>query len=264
MASILSLAVSGCNTPPSREKGESAVTEAKLMELGQKAESRGDTDTAIAFYRQANTGFPNAIGPVQALAEAYSRIGAHRNAALSFARLSELSSPENMAPTRVFEGRSWLKARNPAKAALAFETALHHDVTNTDAMIGLGVSQDIMGRNGQAKENYLRALELLPDNRSARNNLALSHMISGQPETAVTLLEKLMEDYPDQANYRHNLSMALVLAGQPGEARTVLERNIQGERLENDLAAFGKLRDMSAQERAQFIFNSQLLGSMKP
>ena len=256
----LAMSVSACNTVKPKEIDKTEISEVKLMELGQKAESRGDTDAAIAFYRQANVGFPNAIEPVRALAQTYYRIGAYRNAALSYARLGELASPEKMAAARLQEGRSWLKARNPGKAALAFETALTHDVTMYEAMSGLGVAQDLMGRGDDARKNYLRALEQSPENRQARNNLALSHLFSDQLDQALPLLRQLVEDHPNQENYRLNLAMALYLSGDQDGSRRELGHVAQGELLENNIAAFAKLPEMTAKQRAQFIFNSQLLG----
>ncbi|RED50857.1 tetratricopeptide repeat protein [Aestuariispira insulae] len=260
-ALCLTLVLVACNTAPEREIESDAVSETKLMELAQKAESRNDIDAAIAFYRQANLGFPNAIGPVEALSRNYSLTGAHRNAAISYRRLAELVSPDRVSQTRIQEGRAWLKARNPTNAALAFQAAIDSDINAVPAMLGLGVAQELTGNNDRARISYQRALKIEPDNPATQNNLALSYIIGGQANEAVTRLEKLVETHPDKASYRQNLGMALIMDGKEARARTELSQISQGELLENNLVAFKRLPEMSPAQRAQFIFNSQLLGS---
>lgn len=262
-ASTLLLTVAACQmTPPNPKGGENPIlSQSKLMDLGQNAEARGESNAALAFYQQANLGFPSDPAPLLGLARLYGKLGSHQESSAAYSKLAELSKGQDRINYHVAAGRALLLARDAIKAEAAFEQALAQDNASIKALNGLGIARDLQGRHGEAQEIYRTILEIDAINRSAINNLALSLMVTGDTEQATGLLETLSRKHNQNENYVRNLAMAYGMAGQMDLARTVLETIAQGRQVENNLVAFQKLGKMSPTERARFIFNSQLAGN---
>ena len=263
VASTLVLTIASCQmTPPDRQDAERpALSQNKLMDLGENAEKRGENNAALAFYQQASLGFPEDPAPLLALAKLYGRIGSYQESAAAYDQLAELSQPQDSLPHHISAGRAYLLARDAIKAEQSFEKALYRDNASIKALNGLGIARDLQGRHGEAQEVYRSILQIDAVNRSAINNLALSLMITGDTSQATNLLETLSRKHNQNESYVRNLAMAYGMSGQMDLARTVLETISKGQQIENNLIAFENLGRMTPAERARFIFNSQLAGN---
>jgi tetratricopeptide (TPR) repeat protein len=135
-----------------------------------------------------------------------------------------------------------LLAANEADAALlraeTSRKALLMDVAGEEKRIAdvpgdhavrnsLGVHYVQLGRNDEAREQFLAALELSPDHAVAHYNLGLIGILGNRPEEAFTHLNQAIAVLPSYAEAHSNLGVLLEATGRADEAfvhyRTALE-----------------------------------------
>jgi len=89
--------------------------------------------------------------------------------------LAELLPVQDQAPrdlpTRTRLGRLFLLAGSPARAAEVFSGILHDVPANADAYAGLGEAEFVRGDYRAAQGDFQTAVQLAPDNQSARQRL---------------------------------------------------------------------------------------------
>ena len=88
----------------------------------------------------------------------------------------------------------------------------------------LGVAHDLVGDGERAQHHYRSALALDPNAIRARNNLALSMVVSGSYDDAVQEMEQVAAHPDATAQYRQNLAFVYGIAGQFDAAERVLEK----------------------------------------
>jgi Flp pilus assembly protein TadD len=82
----------------------------------------------------------------------------------------------------------------------------------------LGVHYVQLGRNDEARAQFLKALELSPDHAVAHYNLGLIAILASRAEEAFTHLNKAIEARPTYAEAHSNLGVLLEATGNPDEA----------------------------------------------
>ena len=82
----------------------------------------------------------------------------------------------------------------------------------------LGVHYVQLGRNDDAREQFLAALELSPDHAVAHYNLGLIAILADRAEEAFTHLNRAIEVRPAYAEAHSNLGVLLEGTGRPDEA----------------------------------------------
>ncbi len=112
------------------------------------------------------------------------------------------------------QGKVLLREGKPAEARDIYLSAVSRDDGNARAWNGLGVSNSMLGKRGDAREAYKRALDLQPEDMIAANNLAHLELEEGRSAAAVELLEKLAADEKAPATLKENYAKA-VRATQP-------------------------------------------------
>jgi Flp pilus assembly protein TadD len=92
-----------------------------------------------------------------------------------------------------------------------------------------------------AREHYLKALELSPDNPTVLNNLALSLAQAGRLDDAIETLEKLAYGEDSTLQSRQNLTMLYVIRGDLESARKLASEDMSPDRVQQNLSAYRML-----------------------
>ncbi|MDD4617226.1 MAG: tetratricopeptide repeat protein [Alphaproteobacteria bacterium] len=108
-------------------------------------------------------------------------------------------------------GRSLLQEGKPADARDVYIAAVGRDSENAPAWNGLGVSNELMGKRGEAREAFDKAHDLNPDDMMAANNLAYLNLQEGNAEAALALLEPYVEGDSMPVTLKENYEKALKL-----------------------------------------------------
>lgn len=118
-------------------------------------------------------------------------------------------------------GRARLALGQTDAALSDFDCVLAADPDDVAALNAKGVLLDARGRHGEARALFARAGELAPADVRILNNLALSHLSSGDTAEAIRLL--LQGGTPRTPALRLNLALAYSIDGRDDEARRTLE-----------------------------------------
>jgi Flp pilus assembly protein TadD len=145
---------------------------AALTRLAQTAESSGNALNAATIYRRIAERQPRTAQPKIDLGRALMRNGDLDAAEVAF-REGLTISPDNV-DGQVGLAQIMLKRQQHAEALAGFSAILEQHPQNVKALNGAGIALDATGRHQEAQEHYNRALAVAPDDRAARNNLALS------------------------------------------------------------------------------------------
>ncbi|MFQ5772989.1 MAG: tetratricopeptide repeat protein [Kiloniellaceae bacterium] len=119
-------------------------------------------------------------------------------------------------------GKRHLAAGRLGLAANDFREALDEDPGSIEALNGLGVAYDRMGRHDQAVRAYARALALDPGSAQTLNNMGYSYLLQDRFDLAVAFLRDAYarrRGDPVIAGNRRVAEVALARAGGPRPAR---------------------------------------------
>ena len=161
--------VAGSSEPPANSAN---LDTAALTRLAQAAESSGNALNSANIYRRIAERQPSAAQPRIDLGRALMRNGDVDGAEAAF-REALAIAPGNV-DGQIGLAQIMLGRQQHAEALAAFSAILERNPQNVKALNGAGIALDAVGRHREAQEHYNRALAVAPDDRAARNNLALS------------------------------------------------------------------------------------------
>jgi Tfp pilus assembly protein PilF len=98
------------------------------------------------------------------------------------------------------------------------------DPNNVRARTNRANALRALGRAPEAREAYIAALGLAPDDADALNGLGVLAVQGGAPDEAAQLFRRVLARDPAYAEARLNLAVAEARAGRPGAARAELEQ----------------------------------------
>ncbi len=113
-----------------------------------------------------------------------------------------------MADNLCMQGKVLLMAGKKTEARDIYASATKRDAGNARAWNGLGAADDLLGKREDAQDAYQHAIDLMPNDMTAKNNLAHLYMEMGQPDKAVELLQPYADDRTAPAALRQNLAAA--------------------------------------------------------
>jgi Flp pilus assembly protein TadD len=116
---------------------------------------------------------------------------------------------------------------------------------------------DQLGKSGEARTLYRRALDLRPNDPSILSNLGMSYVLEGDLRTAETYMRSASEQPAADSRVRQNLALVVGLQGRFDEAEKIAGAELSPEQAKANVAY---LRGMLAQQNAW----SQLKDEDKP
>lgn len=146
-----------------------------FLTLGRLEEAEQDAAAAVRLD-------PDEVRYRELLAEVLATRGAHRDAALEYARLAR-NDPRQVA-WALAEANEWLAAADGAQAVEAARQAIRLDRTNADAQLVLARGLTRIGDASAALTAAARAAELRPGDTSAREALADALWLAGRDAEA--------------------------------------------------------------------------------
>jgi Flp pilus assembly protein TadD len=179
IASIMAVGLSACASDPVAQRQQQVAQDpSAMMRIADAADSLGDQEGAIAFYRRAADLQPDSVDANIGIARSLAREG-NIDQAIETLRSAESGSPSDTRLNATL-GRLLVVADRPAEGLAAFEKGLQQDPNSVSLVIGRGVALDAMNRHNEAQDCYRKAMQLDPDNAAARKNLALSLAIDNK------------------------------------------------------------------------------------
>ena len=261
---IAAFAIAGCTPkgppqPVTDEQSAQAQSEraSEYMRLGDELVRTGDLESAAEMYRRAGRADSKSPLPAAALGDTLRRLQRYGEAEQAYREALE----RNPYSGKSLQGYAILMIeQGQAEAAIAAlgvaidEEAADHRVYNV-----LGIAYDTLGDHGQAQAHYLAGLAQAPQNRSLRNNMALSLALQERYEDAIIQVEQLTlaENQGDEP-FVHNLALIYGLSGQIEEAAKLLRQVLPEADVANNLAFYQTLRSMQPDNRRKAILDTVL------
>jgi Flp pilus assembly protein TadD len=125
----------------------------------------------------------------------------------AFDRTGDAEALKGLALTELRDGR--------IEQGLDLMAGLNTNETQTDWQVfnAIGYASDVSGRFAEARDAYLRAAELSPDQGGALNNLGMSYLRQGNNPGAIDAFRQALDREPGLSVARLNLRIALASSG---------------------------------------------------
>ncbi len=191
--SVQSLETAEESAPP-RLDATKIDPKATTLRLADAAYGRAEYGTAVHLYFRAAELQPDNIEIGAKLGFALFKTGSAPDAEKVFRAVLE-KSPRHAAAMRGLAHS--LVGQDKAKDALPiYRQAIDEGGAAPDPRLyaGLGAALDMTGKHAEARAAYEAGLKLQPNDAGLRNNMAMSYVLSGQPEKAKPLLEGLVNE----------------------------------------------------------------------
>lgn len=222
------------------------------MRVARDALSNEDYDTAIRFFDAVHESAPMHPAPLVGLGEANLALGKIHEAETAYRKAVRVA-PSSAA---ALEGLG-----NILVSRGAFEDAITHfnrslaQAPSASLHNKLGVAHDLKGDGAGARRHYRAALTLDPNIVSARNNLALSLVVSEAYDEAISEME-LVAAHPDATDrHRQNLAFVYGMAGRFDAASATLSENGASEAdIARNQALYNRMREMAKEgDRSELL-----------
>lgn len=219
----------------------------QIMRIADSTREGGDVAAAAGLYRRAHQLAPEQVAPLIALGETNYALQSYPEAAKAYAKAIELDPDD--AKARYGYGKVLRAMGRSDQAVEEFRAAVRLNPEDPRAQNGLGVALDRVGRHAEAREAYGVGAELSPSDLGLQNNIAFSYLLSGEFDEAIKILEEMADDPLASPRNRQNLALAYGLAGEDEKARVMARRDLNEAQVENNLAYYVELRNLSGRER---------------
>jgi len=235
--------LSACKTLGSMGGGEEVLTTGSL---GTAARQDGPSLKAAAAAARRWKRDPKDIRAGLAYAHQLELLGQKDEQLAVLKKLVSLH-PRNM-DLRARLGRAMLKAGRAVQAEGVFRAMIQGGHRDWKTLNALGSALAAQGRFAEARAQYALALKASPGNPKIVNNIALSHILEGNPARAEKLLREALAT-PEgrrETRIRQNLALALGLQGRFKEARYVASQDLSPAEVEANMAYLRRMLGGSA------------------
>ena len=230
-ASLASIGLIGCTKHQSEEDRliEEIARERQLLPATaeEKAEiAKQDMITQASFWGDQYELNPTDREAAYEFSRALRAIGSAQRSGEVAAQALALH-PNDRELSIVLAKAAMDQGRPDAASTVLFQAISVTDKNDADLYSLFGVSLDQMGEHDQARDQYLKALALEPENAKVMSNLALSYAMEGNAERAEEILRDAIElgDNPDP-RVRQNLAMVLGIQGKFDESRELTAEDL--------------------------------------
>ena len=196
---------------PENAKGHASAG-AVLARLGENDAARHALERAVELD-PAQAGAHLSLAMIRAAGGEYEAATAH------MARALELESDSGrISRLRLLNGKLFAELGKLEVAAREFERAVTLDPGSAEACLALGVTRKRLLLEDEAYPMLTRAVELAPEDPTARYQLALELLRRGDASGAASHLLRAHEGQPRNQAILYNLTRALFKAGRRDEA----------------------------------------------
>jgi Flp pilus assembly protein TadD len=259
---IAGVALAGCSGSPvnleplsvnGRDGGGPVPTYPMLMRIGAAAQSGGDLPNALGVYRRAAEMAPQDPAPLIAAGDVLLQMGSVNEAIVSYN--AALVRPGDTQGAQVGLAKAYLKTGKPELALSPLSNALEATPDDPKLLLLLGMTQDLAGRHLEAQSYYRGGLARAPGNPALTVDLALSLALSGNYPNAIAVLQPLTMSPAGSAQERQTLALIYGLNGNTAEAARLGRVDLDDASVEQNLAYYQSLRELSPEVRSQAILS---------
>jgi Flp pilus assembly protein TadD len=218
---------------------ERAMTPMSMERVADASLQSGDAKSAASIYRKILLEEPRNAQVKVKLGNSLIALNAPRQA-LSYYRSATVDAPDYV-QAHHGAGRAHLMLDQPDLALPFLQKALLLE-PNPQNYAGLGVAYDLLSQYDKAQATYRSGLRAYPTNLELRNNLGLSLLLNGDPESAIAILQSVAYAPESNIQHRSNLAMAYGLSGNMKAAKRVLEKDFNAKEVARNLKVYEDLR----------------------
>jgi arylsulfatase A-like enzyme/Tfp pilus assembly protein PilF len=188
--------------------------------LAQALKQLGETDRALALYKEAVALAPQSADAWYNLAAALQDAGAAKEAAIAIAEAAK-RDPRRPELHNV-RGVALIESGDAAGAEREFRAAIDGDPRGARAWNNLGNALRAENRLDEAAAAYRKAIELAPLYADPRNGIGVLLVQSSHAREALPYFDEALRVAPDFYEARLNRAIALFEIGDPAGARAEL------------------------------------------
>jgi Flp pilus assembly protein TadD len=260
---VAGLALAGCVGSPvnldplsvnGRDGGGPVPTYPMLMRIGAAAQSGGDLPNAVGVYRRAAEMAPQDPAPLISAGDVLLQMGNVNEAIVSYN--AALVRPGDTQGAQIGLAKAFLKSGKPQLAFEPLSKAFAETPDNPKLLVLLGVTKDLSGQHWEAQGIYRRGLDLAPGDPALTVNLGLSLALSGDYANAIAVLQPLAMRPTGSPQAQLTLAMIYGLNGNMAEAARISEPYLDPAELQNNLAYYQTLRQLSPEARSRAILSA--------
>ncbi len=144
-------------------------------------------------------------------------------------------------------GKALAATGNFAKALKVIERAQRPDRPDWRLFSAQGAILDQLDRSNEARLQYRKALDIVPNEPSVLSNLGMSYVLTGDLRAAETYLRRAIKQPGADSRVRQNLALVVGLQGNFQEAETIARGELPTAEAEENIAF---LRQMLSQQGA--------------
>ena len=144
-------------------------------------------------------------------------------------------------------GKALAATGNFGKALKVIERAQRPDRPDWRLLSAQGAILDQLERSKEARIQYRKALDIVPNEPSVLSNLGMSYVLTGDLRAAETYLRKAIKHPKADSRVRQNLALVVGLQGNFQEAENIARGELPAQEAEENIAF---LRRMLAQQGA--------------
>lgn len=144
-------------------------------------------------------------------------------------------------------GKALAAQGNLPKALDVIRRAQRPDHPDWRLMSAEGAILDQIGKSGEARNMYRKALDLKPNEASILSNMGISYLLAGDLRSSEVYLRKAIKNPGADSRVRQNLSLVVGLQGRFDEAETIAKGELPPAEAQENIAY---LRKMLSQQSA--------------
>ncbi|MGQ0720123.1 MAG: tetratricopeptide repeat protein [Candidatus Eiseniibacteriota bacterium] len=220
-AAVAGAVVQGCDgggPDEARLDGQAAAYRSRA----EAAEQGGDSEEALASFRDAARRYPTEAWAWSGAGRAASRLGRFDDAEQAW--LTAVRWDSSLVAERVALAEIALEDGRAAEAVARMDEAVRAGGESPEALALRGLALAAAGRAVEARTAVDRALALGPESITARIARARLALAGGSSEEAVAELERLAGAHPEDPDVHSALARGRLASGDGEGARTALAR----------------------------------------
>jgi len=227
-AAILSLSLISCNT-----FDETKDSKNSMFHLADKLTQKGDYKNALQFYEKAVREEPNNLDLRLKYATVLNLMKLYPDARRELRNILKIDN--TLMGAKIELTKTYLNENKPKEALKLLNEIKASSELNSNCLVLLGTTHDMLGQHSLAQDNYRQAIKLDPTNNHIQSNLGLSLALSGQLSQGIKILEELNRLSTATAKDRHNLAVAYGMNKQYDKAKKLLATDLSPDNTDASL-----------------------------